>query len=87
MIKPLGHQVLLREIPHPKRTVGGIAFPDSYVDPVAPTFMTVVAVGPAVTGVAVGESALLDKFASAGKHPAGEGLWLVRESEISMTVS
>lgn len=84
MIKPLGHNLLLQELPPRPRSDGGIMIPEAVRQD--PTYR-VVAIGPDCDReLAPGDRVVLDQFKLNAKADAGPGLWIVKEDSVAIII-
>jgi co-chaperonin GroES (HSP10) len=87
MTRPLGKNLLVRELRRSHHSVGGIVHPDSYQEPLATLVFHVVAKGSACDPcIQSGDRVVLDQFHLSSKHPAGEGLWIIKESSVAVVI-
>lgn len=85
MIKPLYKNLLVEELPPRPKSEGGIMLPPAaYQDPV----YIVRAKGPkADIAIYEGDRVILDQFQMSSKHQAGDRLWIIPDSAVSVIVS
>jgi chaperonin GroES len=80
--RPLQDRIHVERLKPDEKSAGGIIF----AAPDRPDFAKVIAIGPKVTDVAVGDTVILGKFAGSTVKFEGEPMLLVKEDEIFAVV-
>jgi hypothetical protein len=87
MTRPLGKNLLVAEPTRVVRSPGGINYPDTYHDFGAELVFYVVAKGSGCDScLNSGDRVVLDQYHLSSKHPAGEGLWIIKESSVAVVI-
>jgi len=88
MIKPLGTNLLVQELPRQAASDGGIHYPDSFDDAHlrSMVYQVVHAGSRCDGGIHPGDRVVLDQFQLNAKCPAGPGLWLIDEASVSVVI-
>jgi co-chaperonin GroES (HSP10) len=88
MIKPLNHNILIKELPRAQASDGGISYPDSFDDSLLRSWVyQVVSKGSACDSyINPGDRVVLDQFSFNARTAAGHGLWLVHEKSVSVVI-